>query len=88
MVREDNFAVAVIAENRPGVIRSVTNLLEGQDYFLHGVRVRIREGDYHYSKESVLEIEIEFSSKEKIDRASVMESMRGIEGVLKAEALN
>lgn len=87
MVREDNFAVAVTAENRPGVIRSVVSLLEGQDYYLHGARVRIREGDYHYSKESVLEIEIEFSSKEKIDRASVMESMRDIEGVIKAEAL-
>ncbi len=88
MAREDNFAIAVIAENRPGVIRSVTNLLEGQDFFLHGVRVLMREGDYHYSKESVLEIEIEFSSKEKIDRASVMETMRSIEGIIKAEALN
>lgn len=88
MVREDNFAVAVVAENSPGVIRSVTELLEAQDYFLRGIRIHMRESEYSKRSEPVLELEVEVSSKSRIDRGEVMEMIRGMEGVIKAEALN
>ena len=86
MVREDNFAVVVVAENTPGVVRAVSDFLAAQDYFMHGIRIRMREGDYARRSEPVLEVEV--SSKTKIDRGEIMEMIRGIEGVIKAEALN
>ena len=88
MVREDNFAVAVVAANSPGVIRSVTELLEAQDYFLRGIRIHLRESEYSKRLEPVLELEVEVSSKSRIDRGEIMEMIRGMEGVIKAEALN
>ena len=88
MVREDNFAVAIVAENRPGVIRAVTDALEAQDYSMHGIRIRMREGMPRRESGPLLEIELEVSSKEgKIDRTSVMETVRGIDGVLRADSL-
>ena len=88
MVREDTFAVAVIAENTPGVIRAVTELLTAQDYFLRGIRIHMRESEYSKRSEPVLELEVEVSSRNRIDRGETMEMIRGIEGVIKAEALN
>ena len=88
MVREDNFAVAVVAENRPGVIRSVTELLAAQDYSLHGIHIHMRESDYPRRSEPVLEIEMEVSSKTRIDRGAVMEMVRSVEGVIKADSLS
>ncbi len=87
MVREDNFAVSIVAENRPGVIRAVTDALEAQDYSMHGIRIRMREGASRKEQAPSLEIELEVSSKGKIDRASVMETVRGIDGVLRADSL-
>ena len=88
MVREDSFAVAVVAENSPGVIRAVTELLAAQDYFLRGIRIHMRESEYSKRSEPVLELEVEVSSRNRIDRGEIMEMIRGIEGVIKAEALN
>ncbi len=88
MVREDNFAVAIIAENRSGVIRAVADALEAQDYSMHGIRIHMREGMSRKEREPLLEIELEVSSKEgKIDRASVMETVCGIDGVIRADSL-
>ena len=88
MVREDNFAVAIIAENRSGVIRAVADALEAQDYSMHGIRIHMREGMSRKGREPLLEIELEVSSKEgKIDRASVMETVCGIDGVIRADSL-
>ena len=87
MVREDNFAVAIIAENRPGVIRAVTDAMAAQDYTMHGIRIHMREGASGKEQEPLLEIELEVSSKGKIDRASVMETVRGMDGVLRADSL-
>ena len=87
MVREDNFAVAIVAENRPGVIQSVTDLLAAQDYSLHGIRIHMRESDYDRDADPVLEIELEISSKTRIDRGAIMEMVRNVEGVIKADSL-
>ena len=88
MVREDNFAVAIIAENRSGVIRAVADALEAQDYSMHGIRIHMREGMSRKERKPLLEIELEVSSKEgKIDRASVMETVCGIDGVIRADSL-
>ena len=88
MVREDNFAVAIIAENRSGVIRAVADALEAQDYSMHGIRIHMREGMSRKEREPLLEIELEVSSNEgKIDRASVMETVCGIDGVIRADSL-
>ncbi len=88
MVKEDIFAVAVVAENTPGVIRSVTELLAAQDYSLHGIRIHMRESETVRRSEPVLEMEVEVGSKHPIDRGEIMEMIRGIDGVIKAEALN
>ena len=88
MVKEDIFAVAVVAENTPGVIRSVTELLAAQDYSLHGIRIHMRESETVRQAEPVLELEVEVGSKSPIDRGEIMEMIRGVEGVIKAEALN
>ncbi len=87
MVREDNFAVAIVAENRPGVIQSVTDLLAAQDYSLHGIRIHMRESDYDRDADPMLEIELEISSKRRIDRGAIMEMVRNVEGVIKADSL-
>ena len=87
MVREDNFAVAIVAENRPGVIQSVTDLLAAQDYSLHGIRIHMRESDYDRDADPMLEIELEISSKRRSDRGAIMEMVRNVEGVIKADSL-
>ena len=87
MVREDNFAVAIVAENRPGVIQAVTHALSAQDYSMHNIRIHMRERADRKGKEPALEIELEVSSKGKIDRGAIMEVVRGIDGILKADSL-
>ena len=70
------------------MIRAVTDALEAQDYSMHGIRIRMREGMPRRESGPLLEIELEVSSKEgKIDRTSVMETVRGIDGVLRADSL-
>ena len=87
MVREDNFAVAIVAENRSGVIRAVTDALAAQDYSMHNIRIHMRERADAKAGDSVLEMELEVSSKGKIDRGAIMEVVRGIDGVIKADSL-
>lgn len=87
MVREDNFAVAIVAENRSGVIRAVTDALSAQDYSMHNIRIHMRERSDRHGEGTVLEIELEVSSKGKIDRGAIMEVVRGIDGVIKADSL-
>ena len=70
------------------MIRSVTELLAAQDYSLHGIRIHMRESETARRSEPVLEMEVEVGSKHSIDRGEIMEMIRGIDGVIKAEALN
>ncbi len=88
IIREDSFAVAIVAENRHGVIRAVTDALTAQDYSLHNIRIHMRENASRKDREPLLEIELEVSSKkEKIDRGAVMEVVSSIDGVIKADSL-
>ncbi len=87
IVREDSFAVAIVAENRPGVIRTVTDALAAQDYSMHNIRIHMRERADSKDKTPVLELELEVSSLGKIDRGAIMEVVRGIDGVIKADSL-
>ena len=88
MVKGDIFAVAGGAENTPGRMRSVTELLAAQAYSLRGIRIHMRESATARQSEPVLEMEVEVGSKHPIDRGEIMEMIRGIDGVIKAEALN
>ena len=69
-------------------IPAVTELLAAQDYSLHGIRIHMRESETARRSEPVLEMEVEVGSKHPIDRGEIMEMIRGIDGVIKAEALN
>ena len=48
----------------------------------------MRESETARRSEPVLEMEVEVGSKHPIDRGEIMEMIRGIDGVIKAEALN
>ena len=87
IIREDSFAVAIVAENRPGVLRDVTDALTAQDYSLNNIRIHMRENASRKDQEPLMEIELEVSSKGTIDRGAVMEVVRGIGGIIKADSL-
>ncbi len=88
LLQGDSVALALVAKNNPGVLRSITDALARQDYSLHSIHVHMRDGMQRFGGEPTLEIELEVSARKKlIDRGAVMEAVRNIEGIIKVDSL-
>ena len=88
LVQGDNVALALVTKNNPGVLRSLADALAQQNYSIHSIHVHMRDGVQRFGGEPTLEIELEVSARKKlIDRGAVLETLRGIEGVIKVDSL-
>lgn len=88
LVQGDSVALALVTKNNPGVMRSLADALARQNYAIHSIHVHMRDGAQRFGGEPTLEIELEVSArKRRIDRGAVLETLRGIEGIIKVDSL-